>query len=168
MERLWAPWRLAYLTGAGGGDGGGCIFCRALEEDPPSPLLVHRGARCYVILNKYPYSNGHLLVVPCRHVGTLAGLDAAELAELAELMQAAEKVLTAAYSPHGINVGINLGRAAGAGAPGHLHVHLVPRWDGDTNFMTVVADTRVVPEELDATARRLRPLFEKILGPPPV
>ena len=167
MERLWAPWRLAYLTGAGGGDGGGCIFCRALAEDPPSPLLVHRGARCYVILNKYPYSNGHLLVVPCRHVGTLAGLDAAELTELADLMQAAEKVLTAAYSPHGINVGINLGRAAGAGAPGHLHVHLVPRWDGDTNFMTVVADTRVVPEELDATARRLRPLFEKILGTPP-
>ena len=166
MERLWAPWRLAYLTGAGGGDGGGCIFCRARDEDPPSPLIVHRGGYCYVILNKYPYSNGHLLVVPLRHVGTLAGLHAAELSELAVLVQAAEKVLTAAYSPQGLNVGINVGRAAGAGAPGHLHVHLVPRWDGDTNFMTVVADTRVVPEELDATARRLRPLFEKILGTP--
>ena len=164
MERLWAPWRLAYLTGAGGGDGGECIFCAALAADPPSPLIVHRGARCFVILNKYPYSNGHLLVVPCRHVATLAGLGADELGELAALTQAAEKVLTAAYSPHGLNVGINLGRAAGAGAPGHLHVHLVPRWDGDTSFMTVVADTRVVPEELDATARRLRPLFEKILG----
>ena len=164
MERLWAPWRLAYLTGAGGGDGVGCIFCRARDEDPPSPLVVHRGGRCYVILNKYPYSNGHLLVVPRRHVGTLAGLDAAELGELAVLAQAAEKVLTAAYSPQGLNVGVNVGRAAGAGAPGHLHVHLVPRWDGDTSFMTVVADTRVVPEELDATARRLRPLFEEILG----
>ena len=166
MERLWAPWRLAYLTGAGGGDGGECIFCRARDEAPPSPLVVHRGGRCYVILNKYPYSNGHLLVVPRRHAGTLAGLDAAELGELAVLTQAAEQVLTEAYSPHGLNVGINVGRAAGAGAPGHLHVHLVPRWDGDTNFMTVVADTRVVPEELDATARRLRPLFEKILGTP--
>ena len=166
MERLWAPWRLAYLTSAGSGGGGGCIFCRARDEEPPSPLIVHRGARCYVILNKYPYSNGHLLVVPLRHVGTLAGLDAAELSELAVLTQAAEKVLTAAYSPQGLNVGINVGRAAGAGAPGHLHVHLVPRWDGDTSFMTVVADTRVVPEELDATVRRLRPLFEKILGTP--
>lgn len=152
------------MTGAGGGDGGGCIFCSARDADPPSPLVVHSGGRCYVILNKYPYSNGHLLVVPRRHVGTLAGLDAAELSELAVLAQAAEKVLTAAYSPQGLNVGVNVGRAAGAGAPGHLHVHLVPRWDGDTSFMTVVADTRVVPEELDATARRLRPLFEKILG----
>ena len=166
MERLWAPWRLAYLTGAGGGDGGGCIFCGARDEDPPSPLVVHRGRRCYVILNKYPYSNGHLLVVPQRHVATLAGLDAAELGELAVLMQAAEQVLTAAYSPHGLNVGVNVGRAAGAGAPDHLHVHLVPRWDGDTSFMTVVAETRVVPEELDATARRLRPLFETILATP--
>ena len=154
------------MTSAGSGDGGGCIFCDALDADPPSPLVVHRGGRCFVILNKYPYSNGHLLIVPQRHVGRLAGLDAAELGELAALTQAAEKVLTAAYSPHGLNVGVNVGRAAGAGAPGHLHVHVVPRWDGDTSFMTVTADTRVVPEELDATARRLRPLFEKILGRP--
>ena len=152
------------MTSASSGDGGGCIFCGALDTDPSSPLILHRGARCFVILNKYPYSNGHLLVVPRRHVGTLAGLDAAELGELAALTQAAEKVLTAAYAPHGINVGINVGRAAGAGAPGHLHVHLVPRWDGDTSFMTVVAGTRVVPETLDATAQRLRPLFADILG----
>ena len=152
------------MTSASSGDGGGCIFCGALDTDPSSPLILHRGARCFVILNKYPYSNGHLLVVPRRHVGTLAGLDAAELGELAALTQAAEKVLTAAYAPHGINVGANVGRAAGAGAPGHLHLHLVPRWDGDTNFMTVVADTRVVPEELDATTQRLRPIFADILG----
>lgn len=154
------------MTSAGDGSGAGCIFCGALGADPPSPLIVHRAARCFVILNKYPYSNGHLLVVPRRHVATLAALDAGELGELAALVQAAEKVLTEAYAPHGINVGINLGRAAGAGAPGHLHVHLVPRWDGDTSFMTVVADTRVVPEELDATAERLRPLFENIAGAP--
>ena len=152
------------MASASSGDGGSCIFCGALDADPPSPLILHRGARCFVILNKYPYSNGHLLVVPRRHLGTLAGLDAAELGDLAVLTQAAEKVLTAAYAPHGINVGINVGRAAGAGAPGHLHLHVVPRWDGDTNFMTVVADTRVVPEELDATAQRLRPLFANILG----
>ena len=152
------------MTGASGGEGGGCIFCGALDAEPPSPLILHRGARCFVILNKYPYSNGHLLVVPRRHAGTLAALDGAELGELAALTQAAEKVLAAAYAPHGINVGINVGRAAGAGAPGHLHVHLVPRWEGDTSFMTVVADTRVVPEALDATAQRLRPLFERTLA----
>ena len=152
------------MTSASSGDSGGCIFCGALEAEPPSPLILHRGARCFVILNKYPYSNGHLLVVPRRHVATLAGLDQPELAELAELAKAAEQVLTAAYAPHGINVGINVGRAAGAGAPGHLHAHLVPRWDGDTSFMTVVADTRVVPEELGATAQRLRPLFERTLA----
>ena len=152
------------MTSASTGDGGGCIFCGAVEAEPPTPLLVHRGARCFVILNKFPYSNGHLLVVPRRHVGTLAGLESAELGELAALTQAGEKVLTTAYAPHGINVGINVGRAAGAGAPSHLHVHLVPRWDGDTSFMTVVADTRVVPEELDTTARRLRPLFADIFG----
>ena len=154
------------MTTAAGG-GGGCIFCGVCEADPPSPLLVHCGPRCFVILNKFPYSNGHLLVVPRRHVGGFADLDSAELAELAALVQAAEKVLTAAYAPHGLNVGVNVGRAAGAGVPGHLHVHLVPRWDGDTSFMTVVSDTRVVPEELDATARRLRPLFAATLGSPP-
>ena len=166
MQRLWAPWRLEYVTGAAGGESAACVFCAALDPANPSPYIVFRGERTFAILNKYPYSNGHLLVVPLRHVGTLAGLDAAELSELAVLAQAAEKVLTEAYSPQGLNVGINVGRAAGAGAPGHLHVHLVPRWDGDTSFMTGVADTRVVPEELDATARRLRPLFEKILGTP--
>lgn len=152
------------MTSASGGEDGGCIFCGALDAEPPAPLVLHRGARCFVILNKYPYSNGHLLVVPRRHVAMLAGLDGAELQELAALTQAAEKALAEAYSPHGINVGANLGRAAGAGAPGHLHVHLVPRWEGDTNFMTVVADTRVVPEELDAAARRLRPIFARLLG----
>ena len=163
MERLWAPWRLAYVTGASAGGPGACIFCAALDASPPPVLILHRGARCFVILNKFPYNNGHLMVVPNRHVATLAEMDPAELGELASLTRTAEMALTEAYSPHGLNVGINLGRAAGAGAPGHLHVHLVPRWEGDTNFMTVVADTRVVPETPDATAGRLRPIFERLL-----
>ena len=164
MERLWAPWRLAYVTSASAGGPGACIFCGALDASPPSALILHRGAHCFVILNKFPYNNGHLMVVPNRHAATLADLDPAELGELASLTRTAEMALTQAYSPHGLNVGINLGRAAGAGAPGHLHVHLVPRWEGDTNFMTVVADTRVVPETPDATADRLRPIFEQLLA----
>lgn len=152
------------MTGASGADAGGCIFCGALAAPPAAALILHRGARCFVILNKFPYNNGHLMVVPIRHAAALADLDQAELGELAALTRTAEMALTRAYAPHGLNVGINLGRAAGAGAPGHLHVHLVPRWEGDTNFMTVVAETRVVPEEPGVTAARLRPVFEELLA----
>ena len=152
------------MTTASTGGSGGCIFCTESEADPNSDLVVHRGDVCFVILNKYPYNNGHLMVTPVRHAGTLAELTDAELSELASLTRTAEKVLTEAYHPHGINVGINIGRAAGAGALGHLHVHLVPRWEGDTNFMTVAAETRVVPEAPDATAARLKPLFAQHLG----
>lgn len=152
------------MTGASGADAGGCIFCGALAAPPAAALVLHRGARCFVILNKFPYNNGHLMVVPIRHAAALADLDQAELGELAALTRTAEMALARAYAPHGLNVGINLGRAAGAGAPGHLHVHLVPRWEGDTNFMTVVAETRVVPEEPGVTAARLRPIFEELLA----
>jgi ATP adenylyltransferase len=127
-----------------------------------SPLTLYRGERCFVILNKYPYSNGHLMVVPTRHVGTLSDATAAELTELITLTRTAEIVLTEAYQPHGLNVGMNLGKPAGAGVLGHLHVHVVPRWNGDTNFMTVTAETRVVPEEPSRTVERLRPLFEQL------
>ncbi len=127
-----------------------------------SPLTLHRGDLCFVILNKYPYSNGHLMVVPTRHVGTLSDATAAELTELITLTRTAEIVLTEAYQPHGLNVGMNLGKPAGAGVLGHLHVHVVPRWNGDTNFMTVTAETRVVPEEPAQTVGRLRPLFERL------
>ena len=151
------------MTGASQGKAGGCIFCTALEADPDSALVLHRGPRCFVILNKFPYNNGHLMVVPIRHVGTLAETHSDELGELVGLTRTAEMALTEAYSPHGLNVGINIGRAAGAGAPGHLHVHLVPRWDGDTNFMTVAAETRVVPEAPDATVARLKPIFGRLL-----
>ena len=134
----------------------GCIFCDALARGENEPLLIHRGRRTFVILNKFPYNNGHLMVVPDRHVSRLAGLEPDELAELMVLTQTAERVLAAVYAPHGFNMGLNLGKPAGAGVLDHLHLHVVPRWDGDTNFISVVGETRVLPEELSATVARLR------------
>jgi ATP adenylyltransferase len=160
MERLWSPWRLAYVTGASGGDAG-CVFCDAfssLQRD----LVLTRGRLCYAILNLYPYNGGHLMVALNRHVGTLAATTADEQMELMRLTRHAEIALTEAYTPQGINIGVNIGRPAGAGVLDHLHVHLVPRWNGDTNFMTVVGDTRVLPEDLATTATRLRPIFERL------
>ncbi len=150
------------MTGAAGGAPSTCVFCTALDPARPAPHIVFRGERIFVILNKYPYNNGHLMVVPMRHVARLAEATAAELTELITLTRVAETALTEAYGAHGINVGMNLGRTAGAGVVGHLHVHLVPRWDGDTNFMTVVGDTRVVPEEPAASVARLKPVFERL------
>lgn len=155
------------MTGAAGTGGGSpdapppCVFCDVLDT-PQAALVVHHADTAFVILNLYPYNNGHLMVVPRRHIGGLAQATPAELAELMTLTQACEIVLTEAYAPHGLNVGINLGKAAGAGVAHHLHVHLVPRWNGDTNFMTVVGDVRVLPETLEQTADRLRPLFARI------
>jgi len=135
------------------------VFCLAPSSDS---LIVHEGITCYIILNLYPYNNGHLMVVPHRHVPSLVGLTGDELAEVAALTQRAEAALTEAYQPHGMNVGINLGKAAGAGVEEHLHVHIVPRWNGDTNFMTTVGSMRVLPEDLSATAGRLRPIFDRL------
>jgi ATP adenylyltransferase len=157
MHHLWTPWRLSYVVEASAG-ASACIFCDALAA-ADHPLIVHRGASGFVILNKYPYNNGHVMVVPYRHAARLADLNGPELHELIELTQAAEGVLQQVYQPHGLNVGLNLGKPAGAGVLDHLHVHLVPRWDGDTNFMSVVGQTRVLPEELPATADRLRAAF---------
>ena len=172
MDHLWSPWRLEYVTGT---KPTGCVFC--LRADAPAsapataepvpapshdPLVVFQGRTAYIILNLYPYNNGHLLVVPYRHEPTLAGLTADEMQEIGLLTQHAETVLRGAYRLEGINVGVNLGRTAGAGIVEHVHVHIVPRWHGDTNFMTVVGQTRVLPEELYATAERLRPLFERL------
>ena len=140
----------------------GCIFCEALDAAEPPRLLLYRSRLCYVILNLYPYNNGHLMVVPNRHVAALAGAEPGELAELMALTRHAEIALTEAYRPQGLNVGMNLGRPAGAGVADHLHVHVVPRWNGDTNFMSVVGNVRVLPEELAATAARLRPIFERL------
>jgi ATP adenylyltransferase len=160
MERLWAPWRLAYVTSASG-EPTSCIFCNT-SEPGRDELIVDRGRLCFVILNLYPYNNGHLMVVPNRHVPNLASMDGEELAELMQLTRRSEMALNEAYKPQGINVGINLGRPAGAGVADHLHVHLVPRWNGDTNFMTVVGNVRVVPEALDATKAKLAPIFERL------
>jgi ATP adenylyltransferase len=160
MERLWTPWRLAYVSG--GGESNGCVFCRALTDEDAAPLIVFRGTTCFVILNLFPYNNAHLMVVPNRHVATLGEATAEELTELMTLARDAEAAITEAYAPHGMNLGINLGKPAGAGAPGHLHMHVVPRWNGDTNFMTVIGHTRVLPEELPQTADKLRPIFERL------
>ena len=160
MDRLWAPWRLSYVTAAPE-PATVCIFCDA-HAGRNIDLVLFRVDECYVILNLYPYNNGHLMVVPNRHVSTLQSLTAPELTELMQLSRLSEMVLTEAYRPHGINVGINIGKAAGAGIENHLHIHLVPRWSGDTNFMTAVGETRVLPEDLPQTAARLRPIFERL------
>jgi ATP adenylyltransferase len=160
MEHLRSPWRLAYVTGASGA-GPACIFCDAADPGRDA-LIVARGQCSFVILNLYPYNNGHLMVVPNRHVATLQATTAEERDELMRFVRYAEMALTEAYQPQGINIGINLGRPAGAGVLDHLHVHLVPRWSGDTNFMTVVGNVRVLPEDLGESARRLRPIFERL------
>ncbi len=163
MERLWSPWRLAYVTGAS--TASGCIFCDT--SDARESLIVTRGRFCYVILNLYPYNSGHLMVVPGRHIASLSLATQDELTELMGLTRDAEVALTEAYKPEGLNVGLNLGRPAGAGVADHLHVHLVPRWTGDTSFMSVVGNVRVLPEDLATTAARLRPEFARLAGAPP-
>jgi ATP adenylyltransferase len=173
MDRLWSPWRLPYILS--GGEAKGCIFCdpstsSGQPSDPDQPafdqssLIVFRGKTCYVILNLYPYNNGHLMVVPNRHIASLAAATQEELCELIELTRRSELALIEAYSPHGMNMGINLGKPAGAGVLDHVHMHVVPRWSGDTNFMTVVGETRVLPEELPDSAAKLRPIFEKLVN----
>ncbi len=155
MDRLFTPWRLAYVTRASI-ETPPCIFCAALHEVADETLVVHRGPLSFVILNKFPYNNGHVMVVPNRHAGRLTDLESEELADLMRLAQIMERALTAIYQPHGFNMGINVGQPAGAGILDHLHLHVVPRWNGDTSFMTVFGDTRVLPEELAVTASRLR------------
>jgi ATP adenylyltransferase len=140
----------------------GCIFCDALAKGAGEPLVVARQAFAFIILNLYPYNSGHLMVVPNRHVASLAELREEELLEVTRLTRRAEMALTEVYRPHGLNVGLNIGTAAGAGIADHLHVHLVPRWAGDTNFMSVVGDVRVLPEEVPVSAARLKPVFERL------
>jgi ATP adenylyltransferase len=160
MDRLWSPWRLEYVTGTKPDNG--CVFCDAPHSPDGHSLIVYDGKASYVILNLYPYNNGHLLVVPYRHTGSLASLTRDELHEMADLQALSERVLVEAYAPHGINIGVNLGKPAGAGVLEHVHVHLVPRWNGDTNFMTVVGATRVLPEDLQQSAARLKPIFARL------
>jgi len=158
MDYLWTPWRYQYITKTG--EAGECVFCAAAgATDDKAWLVVHRGARNFVILNRYPYTSGHIMVVPYEHVATLEEAADETLVELIRLGRECERHLRAVYRPEGLNLGMNIGRSAGAGIAGHVHLHVLPRWNGDTNFMTVVAETRVVPEELDVTWQKLRAAF---------
>jgi ATP adenylyltransferase len=161
VERLWTPWRRAFVEGAAESAQPGCFLC-AIAADPTRDarnFVLYRAASVFVLLNLYPYNSGHLMVAPYAHSGDLARLDSAVSAELMAVTQRSLTALERAYSPDGFNVGMNLGRAAGAGVPDHLHVHVLPRWGGDTNFMPIVADTKVLPETLDQTYERLEPYF---------
>jgi ATP adenylyltransferase len=151
-ERLWAPWRLEYV--GSGGETDRCIFC-----EPEERLLVHRGKRALVLLNRFPYASGHMMVAPVRHTGEFESLDADEAAEVHGLAARGMDALRGEYAPHGFNLGWNIGRVAGAGIEDHVHLHVVPRWNGDTNFMPVLADVKVLPEHLDESARRLQAAF---------
>ena len=153
MEQLWAPWRLEYIKSAD--ELPGCVFCRALEGEDEETLIVHRGERAFVLLNKFPYVSGHLMVAPVRHVGEYGELDDEEAVEIHRLVQAGIGALAGLYAPQGYNLGWNLGRVAGAGVLDHVHQHVVPRWGGDTNFMPVLADVKVLPEHLSESRRRL-------------
>jgi ATP adenylyltransferase len=157
MDYLWTPWRYQYISQAIAGKQPDCIFCdAAARSDDEVTLVVHRGVSCFAILNRYPYTSGHLMIVPYAHVAELSLCEAATLTEMMGLAQRLEAALKALYKPDGMNFGMNLGRAAGAGITGHLHLHGLPRWIGDTNFMTVTGETRVHPEELSVTYERMK------------
>jgi ATP adenylyltransferase len=158
MEHLWSPWRMAYLRSeAPSGDPGNCIFCALpAENDDAKTLIVHRGRLAYVILNLFPYNNGHMLVIPYQHVASLESLDAASLAEMMRLVNETLAALRGMYQAEAFNVGANIGAAAGAGIVGHIHMHVVPRWAGDTNFLSTLAATRVIPEDIQDTYRLAR------------
>lgn len=158
MDVLWAPWRLDYILGPKPEE---CVFCIPTDSDDEDVerLVLYRGTSCYVIMNKFPYNNGHLMVCPYRHASCVTELTEAELQESTRLIRLCVKVLQKAFSPQGINVGLNLGDAAGAGIAAHLHWQLVPRWSGDASFMAVFGETTVIPEHLLSTYNRLKPLF---------
>lgn len=158
---LWAPWRMAYIREAVKAPSrGGCVFCEAPRMGDEESLIVYRGRRAYIIMNKYPYNTGHVMVVPYRHVASIEDLTAEELAEMGLLVKASMAGLRKALKPHGFNVGVNIGRTAGAGIDAHVHIHVVPRWDGDTNFMLVTGATKVIPQDLRETYREIRPYIE--------
>jgi ATP adenylyltransferase len=152
VERLWAPWRMEYIKAA---DESGCVFCLAAAGDDAERLVVQRGPHAIALLNKFPYASGHFMVAPVRHVGEYGDLTDDEVLELHRLASAGMGALAEVYAPQGYNVGWNLGRIAGAGVVDHVHLHVVPRWAGDTNFMPVLADVKVLPEHLQETRRKL-------------
>jgi ATP adenylyltransferase len=156
-ERLWAPWRLEYIKSEKPDE---CIFCRALaSDDDAGHYVVNRGERAFVMLNAFPYTNGHVMVSPNEHVGTLEGLGPDVLTEIMTLAQRSMAAIRAAYGPEGFNLGVNQGKVAGAGVEDHVHLHVVPRWAGDTNFMPVIADVRVLPQSLEDSYQALATSF---------
>jgi ATP adenylyltransferase len=162
MENLWAPWRMAFITPEKP-QPQGCIFCTLpAEHRDAENHILYRGELCYMMLNRYPYNNGHLMIVPFQHVETIEKLDAATLAELMAQAQLALKALRRLMTPDGFNMGINEGKVAGAGFAEHMHYHIVPRWNGDTNFMPVIADIKVIPEHLDIVYAKLKQTIEGI------
>jgi len=154
MDFLWTPWRYAYVTNADKETG--CIFCEAPKQSDEKARIVHRGAHCYIILNIYPYTSGHVMIVPYAHLDELQKLPADAAQEMMALSQRMESVFRSLYRPDGINLGMNLGKAAGAGVSGHIHMHVLPRWIADASFVTVIGETRVMPEALEDTWTRLR------------
>jgi ATP adenylyltransferase len=160
FDRIWSPWRRAYVTS--GAREPGCVLCRALERaTDPRSLVVHVAPHSFVVMNLYPYNAGHVMIAPRRHVGSLAEANTEELSEMMALSRRLETVMAEVYTPDGINLGMNLGKAAGAGVADHIHLHMVPRWVGDTNFMTTVGGTRVIPEDPAEACARLRAQLEK-------
>lgn len=159
MEQIWAPWRMVYI---GGSHGDKCFFCEKLDSARDEEnLVLLRGDLTFVLMNLYPYNNGHLLIAPKRHVGEIEDLTEEEMSELFKMAQKMVKALRA-FKPEGFNVGANLGRVAGAGVPGHFHIHLVPRWNGDTNFMPVIGDAKVISESLEVTYKKLKNSLAKL------
>jgi ATP adenylyltransferase len=155
MDYLWSPWRYTYVSSASGQDS--CLFCRvASESDDARNYVVLRAQRSFILLNRYPYTTGHLMIAPYAHIATLEEAEAATLEEIMRLAQRAEKALRAVYRPSGLNLGFNLGESAGAGVAGHIHMHALPRWAGDTSFITTIGETRVLPEALEITYEKLR------------
>ncbi|HEX4748023.1 MAG TPA: HIT domain-containing protein [Bryobacteraceae bacterium] len=162
MQHLWTPWRSTYMKAAKDSSRE-CVFCAAAEqENDVESLIAYRAGHSFIILNRYPYTSGHIMIAPYAHVSRLNDAPAETIAEIAELTRTAEIVLERAYKPDGINLGMNLGRAAGAGIAEHIHMHMLPRWNGDANFMTSVADTRIIPESLDETYEKIRQGFEQL------
>lgn len=160
MDVIRSPWRNAYVSKTTAEPG--CVMCTALEgAGQPGSLVVHVASECFLVMNLYPYNSGHVMVAPKRHVGSLSEASEAEVTELMLVTRRLEAVVQEVYRPDGVNVGLNIGRSAGAGVLGHIHQHVVPRWTGDTNFMTVVGETRVIPEDPVAACQRLRPFFAK-------
>lgn len=161
MKQLWAPWRMEFLKGPN--PEGGCVFCAVLKQSADRDnLILHRGRKTFVILNKYPYSNGHLMVIPNEHTSDFTALDPETLQEMHVLAQHGLNALKEAYGPGGFNLGMNLGTAAGAGIKDHLHLHVVPRWVGDTNFLPVLAETKSMPQHLMESFDQLRPYFSRL------